>query len=124
MDPKEPDSKLKFLAAEALRGVGGILLNKGIFYLRLFHFQLQNLNLLSNHFPAETVVEIVVETVVESVAAASLKWEFTLQSSFINSIIFINSFFSNPIFNATQFPYQRLHSKPNGMEVYFSTFLL
>ena len=30
VDPKEPDSKVKFLAAEALRGVGGLLLdNKG-----------------------------------------------------------------------------------------------
>lgn len=28
VDPKEPDAKLKFLAAEALRGVGGLLLNK------------------------------------------------------------------------------------------------
>jgi succinate dehydrogenase/fumarate reductase flavoprotein subunit len=28
VDPKEPDSKLKFLAAEALRGVGGLLLNR------------------------------------------------------------------------------------------------
>lgn len=28
VDPKEPNSKVKFLAAEALRGVGGILLNK------------------------------------------------------------------------------------------------
>jgi len=28
VDPKEPDSKVKFLAAEALRGVGGILLNR------------------------------------------------------------------------------------------------
>ena len=28
VDPNEPDSKVKFLAAEALRGVGGILLNK------------------------------------------------------------------------------------------------
>ncbi|KAG9303584.1 hypothetical protein G9A89_018480 [Geosiphon pyriformis] len=27
VDPKEPDAKIKFLAAEALRGVGGILLN-------------------------------------------------------------------------------------------------
>eukprot|EP01110_Echinostelium_bisporum_P007348 TRINITY_DN27_c0_g1_i1.p1 TRINITY_DN27_c0_g1~~TRINITY_DN27_c0_g1_i1.p1 ORF type:complete len:639 (+),score=390.60 TRINITY_DN27_c0_g1_i1:60-1976(+) len=27
VDPKEPDAKLKFLAAEALRGVGGLLLN-------------------------------------------------------------------------------------------------
>ncbi|RHZ49594.1 hypothetical protein Glove_519g71 [Diversispora epigaea] len=27
VDPKEPDSKIKFLAAEALRGVGGLLLN-------------------------------------------------------------------------------------------------
>jgi succinate dehydrogenase/fumarate reductase flavoprotein subunit len=27
VDPKEPDAKVKFLAAEALRGVGGILLN-------------------------------------------------------------------------------------------------
>lgn len=27
MDPKEPDAKVKFLAAEALRGVGGILLD-------------------------------------------------------------------------------------------------
>jgi flavocytochrome c len=28
VDPNEPDAKLKFLAAEALRGVGGLLLNK------------------------------------------------------------------------------------------------
>jgi flavocytochrome c len=28
VDPKEPEAKLKFLAAEALRGVGGLLLNK------------------------------------------------------------------------------------------------
>jgi len=28
VDPKEPDAKLKYLAAEALRGVGGLLLNK------------------------------------------------------------------------------------------------
>jgi succinate dehydrogenase/fumarate reductase flavoprotein subunit len=28
VDPKEPDAKVKFLAAEALRGVGGILLNR------------------------------------------------------------------------------------------------
>ncbi|KAI9031298.1 fumarate reductase, partial [Hyaloraphidium curvatum] len=28
VDPQEPDAKVKFLAAEALRGVGGILLNK------------------------------------------------------------------------------------------------
>jgi succinate dehydrogenase/fumarate reductase flavoprotein subunit len=28
VDPKEPDAKVKFLAAEALRGVGGILLDK------------------------------------------------------------------------------------------------
>lgn len=28
VDPNEPDSKVKFLAAEALRGVGGLLLNK------------------------------------------------------------------------------------------------
>lgn len=27
VNPKEPDAKLKFLAAEALRGVGGIILN-------------------------------------------------------------------------------------------------
>ncbi|CAG8682286.1 3319_t:CDS:2, partial [Cetraspora pellucida] len=27
VDPKEPDAKIKFLAAEALRGVGGLLLN-------------------------------------------------------------------------------------------------
>ena len=27
VDPKDPDSKVKFLAAEALRGVGGLLLN-------------------------------------------------------------------------------------------------
>ncbi|PKY39618.1 fumarate reductase [Rhizophagus irregularis] len=27
VDPKDPDSKIKFLAAEALRGVGGLLLN-------------------------------------------------------------------------------------------------
>jgi succinate dehydrogenase/fumarate reductase flavoprotein subunit len=27
VDPKEPDAKVKFLAAEALRGVGGLLLN-------------------------------------------------------------------------------------------------
>ena len=27
VDPKEPDAKVKFLAAEALRGVGGILLD-------------------------------------------------------------------------------------------------
>ena len=27
IDPKEPDAKTKFLAAEALRGVGGILLD-------------------------------------------------------------------------------------------------
>ena len=27
MDPKNPEQKLKFLAAEALRGEGGILLN-------------------------------------------------------------------------------------------------
>lgn len=29
VDPKEPDAKVKFLAAEALRGVGGILLDAG-----------------------------------------------------------------------------------------------
>lgn len=28
VDPNEPDAKVKFLAAEALRGVGGLLLNK------------------------------------------------------------------------------------------------
>jgi len=28
VDPKEPDAKVKFLAAEALRGVGGLLLNR------------------------------------------------------------------------------------------------
>ena len=27
VDPKEPDAKVKFLAAEALRGVGGLLLD-------------------------------------------------------------------------------------------------
>jgi aspartate oxidase len=27
IDPKEPDAKTKFLAAEALRGVGGLLLD-------------------------------------------------------------------------------------------------
>jgi hypothetical protein len=27
VDPKDPDSKVKFLAAEALRGVGGLLLD-------------------------------------------------------------------------------------------------
>ena len=27
IDPKEPDAKVKFLAAEALRGVGGLLLD-------------------------------------------------------------------------------------------------
>jgi aspartate oxidase len=27
VDPKEPNAKVKFLAAEALRGVGGLLLN-------------------------------------------------------------------------------------------------
>lgn len=28
VDPNEPDAKVKFLAAEALRGCGGLLLNK------------------------------------------------------------------------------------------------
>lgn len=28
VDPNEPDAKVKFLAAEALRGVGGILLDR------------------------------------------------------------------------------------------------
>lgn len=28
MDPKDPDAKVKFLAAEALRGVGGLLINR------------------------------------------------------------------------------------------------
>lgn len=28
VDPNEPDAKVKFLAAEALRGVGGLLLNR------------------------------------------------------------------------------------------------
>lgn len=28
VDPKDPDAKVKFLAAEALRGVGGLLINR------------------------------------------------------------------------------------------------
>lgn len=28
MDPKDPDAKVKFLAAEALRGVGGLLIDR------------------------------------------------------------------------------------------------
>lgn len=28
VDPKDPDAKVKFLAAEALKGVGGLLINR------------------------------------------------------------------------------------------------
>jgi len=68
VDPKEPDAKIKFLAAEALRGVGGLLLeaNGQRFCNELGHRDYVTGEMWKNKFP--------IRLVLNSAAAKEIEW--------------------------------------------------
>lgn len=87
VDPKDPDNKVKFLAAEALRGVGGLLLDSegNRFADELGHRDYVTQRMWDNNkFP--------VRLILNGQASKEIEWHCKVRRLFFNDIIFVELF--------------------------------